>query len=187
MVGAALGIRAADAAPSEQVRLVRAGAHVALVVEHLTDRDATGEQLLAGGLDVGDDQIQALGGTGRRRGDVLAEDHRGAGARRRELEDAEVVTLDELGVMPPAELAVELLGAIDIRNRDDDDFELHVDRLRLWDDCSFAANLSDGVHVCFLWVESSVWKAMGSRAVEALVRHDVHFSSTKSGFPLSAK
>ena len=31
----------------------------------------------------------------------------------------------------------------------------------------------------------SVWKSMGSRAVEALVRHDVHFSSTKSGFPFS--
>ena len=60
---------------------------VARVVEHLADLDAAIEQLLAGGFDVGDDQVQALGGAGRRRGDVLAEDHRGAGARRRELED----------------------------------------------------------------------------------------------------
>ena len=50
--------------------------HVAGVVEGLADLDAASEQLLAGGLDVGDDQIEALRGAGRRRGDVLAEDDR---------------------------------------------------------------------------------------------------------------
>jgi hypothetical protein len=43
-------------------------------VEHRTDRDATIEQLFARGFDVGDDEVQALGGAGCRRGDVRAED-----------------------------------------------------------------------------------------------------------------
>ena len=71
-------------------------------MEHLADLDAATEQLVAGGLDVGDDQVQALGGAGRRRGDVLAEDDRAPGARRRELDHAEVVTGGEVGVEPPA-------------------------------------------------------------------------------------
>jgi hypothetical protein len=32
-----------------------------------------------------------------------------------------------VGVEPPAEFGVELLGAVDIRDGDDDDLELHVD------------------------------------------------------------
>jgi hypothetical protein len=35
--------------------------------------------------------------------------------------------MGEIGVEPPPELRVELLRAVDIRNRDDDYFELHVD------------------------------------------------------------
>jgi hypothetical protein len=31
-------------------------------------------------------------------------------------------------VEPPSEVAVKVLGAIDVRNRKDDDLELHVDR-----------------------------------------------------------
>ena len=50
------------------------------------------------------------------------------GARGRELDDAEVVAVGEVGVEPPAEVAIETLGAIDVRNGDDDDLELHVDR-----------------------------------------------------------
>ena len=54
-----------------------------------------------------------------------------------------VVTDDEVGVEPPAQAAVKALGAIDVRNRDDDDLELHVDRPRSRGlDCSFAAHLS---------------------------------------------
>ena len=47
---------------------------------------------------------------------------------RRELDDAKLVTRGEVGVEPPPEAPVELLRAIDIRNRDDDDLEFHVDR-----------------------------------------------------------
>jgi hypothetical protein len=64
-------------------------------------------------------------------------------ASRRELHHPKRVTPDEVGVEPPTQVAVEALGAIDVRNRDDDDLELHVDPLRSWGlDCSFAAHLS---------------------------------------------
>jgi hypothetical protein len=33
-----------------------------------------------------------------------------------------------VGFAPPTEVAVKAFGAIDVRNRDDDDLELHVDR-----------------------------------------------------------
>jgi hypothetical protein len=52
-----LGIRTADSEPSEQVGLARASVDVAGVVERLADFDAATEQLGAGGLDVGDDQV----------------------------------------------------------------------------------------------------------------------------------
>src|SRR5712692_7761245 len=120
-------IRAADPDPPKQVGLVRASVHAAGIVEHLADLDAATEQLLAGGLDVGDDQVQSLGGARCRRGDVLAEDDRAPGARRRKLDRAPVVTVGEVGVEPPPEPPIELLRAVDIRDRDDDDLELHVD------------------------------------------------------------
>src|SRR5262249_31110033 len=123
-VAATVGIRTAGPTPPEQIGLVRARVH-AIAVEHLAHLDAAATKLLAGGRDVGDDQVQALSGARRRRGDVLAEDDRAAGARRRELHDAEVVTAAELGVEPPPEPPVEFLRAIDVRDGDDDDLELH--------------------------------------------------------------
>jgi hypothetical protein len=66
-VAAMLGIRTADPDPSKQVGLVRARVHAGVVVEHFADLRAAIEQLFAGGLDVGDDQVQALGGAGCRR------------------------------------------------------------------------------------------------------------------------
>jgi len=94
--------------------------------EHFGDLDAAIEQRFAGGLDVGDNEVQALRGAGCRRGDVLAEDDRAPRARRRELDHAEVFTVVVVGVEPPPEPPVELLRAVDIRDRDDDYFELHV-------------------------------------------------------------
>ena len=47
-----------------------------------------------------------------------------------ELDHAEVVAGGEVGVEPPTQAAVKALGAIDVRNRDDHDFEPHVDCLR---------------------------------------------------------
>ena len=69
-----LGIRTVDPDLSKQVGFVVARVHATGAMEDLADLDAATQQLLAGSLDVGDDQIQALGGAGCRRGDVLAED-----------------------------------------------------------------------------------------------------------------
>ena len=96
-IAAILGIRAADPEPAKQVGLVRARVHDAGVVEHFTDLDAATEKLVADGLDVRNDQVQPLGGAGRRGGDVLAKDDRAPGARRRELNHPEVVTDGEVG------------------------------------------------------------------------------------------
>src|SRR5919112_5345522 len=111
-VAAMLGIRTADSNTPEQVGLVRASVHVAGAVERLADLHAATEQLLASSLDVGNDEVQSLGGARCRRGHVLAEDDRVLGARRRELDHAPVVTGGEVGVEPPAQTSVELLCAI---------------------------------------------------------------------------
>ena len=126
-VAAMLGIRTADPEPPKQVGLVRAGVHAAAVVENLADLDAASEQFVAGGGDVGDDQVQALRGAGCCGGDILAEDDRASGARWRELDHAEVITVVIVGVEPPPEPPIELLRTVDIRDGDDDDLELRVD------------------------------------------------------------
>src|SRR5882724_11916521 len=109
-VAAVLGIRTANPDPPKQIGLVRADVRVAGAVEHLADLDAATEQLVAGGLDVGDDQVQSLGGAGCRRGHVLAEDDRGRGAKGSELDHAEVVTGGEVGIEPPTQADVKALG-----------------------------------------------------------------------------
>jgi hypothetical protein len=118
-----IGRRAADATIRSVVMEPSAGRPF---VEHLADLGTAGDELGARSLDVGDDQVQVLGRTGRGRGDARAELDRALGARRCELDDAEVVTSSAVGVEPPAETPVELLCAVDIRDRDDDHLELHV-------------------------------------------------------------
>ena len=49
-----------DPLPSKQIGLVRAGVYAADIVEHFADLDTAREQFFAGGLYVGDDQVQAL-------------------------------------------------------------------------------------------------------------------------------
>jgi hypothetical protein len=78
-----------------------------------------------------------------RRGDVFAEDDRAPGAGRGKLDHAEVVLAVVVGVEPPPEAAVKALGAIDVRNRDDGDLQLHVDRRYFCGlDYSFTLHLS---------------------------------------------
>src|SRR5882672_1231647 len=139
-------IRAADPNPSKQVGLVRASVHAAGIVEHLADLNSATEQLVARGLDVGDDQVQALRGAGCRRGYVLAEDDRAPGARRRKLDHAEVVTVVVVGVESPPEPPVELLRAVDIRDWDDDYLELHVHSRH----CRVVTTNFVGTHGCLL-------------------------------------
>ena len=95
-------------------------------MENLAGLDAVADEFGARGLDVGDDQVQALGRAGRGRREARAELNRAAGTRRRELDDAEAVTGGEVGVESPAEAQVELLGPVDIRDGDDHHLELLV-------------------------------------------------------------
>src|SRR4029077_3826497 len=89
------------------------------------DLDTGGNQLVPGDLDVRNDQ-ESLGGTGSGRRDVVAELDRAPGARRRELDQAETLGGGAVEVEPPSDPLVKPLRAVDIRNRDDDDLELHV-------------------------------------------------------------
>jgi hypothetical protein len=72
---------------------------------------------------------------GRR--DVRAELDRAPRAGWRELNDPETVIEAKIGVEPPTEPLVELFRAVNIRDGDDDNLELHVHNLNssLTDDC----------------------------------------------------
>jgi hypothetical protein len=52
-----LGIRTTDPDPAEQIGLVLANMHVTGAVEYVADLDAATAQRVAGGFDVGDDQV----------------------------------------------------------------------------------------------------------------------------------
>src|SRR5512138_443143 len=97
----------------------------ARAMEDLADRGAVRDQILARGFDIRDDQIQSLRRAGCCRGNVLAEDDGGGRTRRGELDHAPAFA-GEIGVQPPAELAVKRLGTIDVGYRDDNALELHV-------------------------------------------------------------
>ena len=96
-----LGVWTADPKAPKQVRLIRAGVLVASVKD-LADLDAPTEQFITGALDIGCDQVKALGGAGRRRGHVLSENDRAPGARRRELDHAPVFTAKSASSLHPS-------------------------------------------------------------------------------------
>ena len=95
-------------------------------MEDLTHVDAARDQVVAGGVDVVDGKDQAVRRAGLGRRDSLAEDDRGFRVVRRHLHAAEVARRD-VDVEPPAEILVKRLGAVDVRNAEQDDFELHVE------------------------------------------------------------
>src|SRR5690606_26405029 len=97
-----------------------------LVVPDLADVGAALLELGAGGGEVRDDQVQPSHGAGRRVCEVLAEDNRGGGTGRRELYDAQAALGGEVGVVAPAEPLVEGLGAVDVRDGQDDYLELEL-------------------------------------------------------------
>jgi hypothetical protein len=92
-------------------------------VEHLADLRTAGNQLVARSLNVGDDQVEAVGRAGRGRGDLRAELDRAPRTGRRELDHPEAVIEREVGVEPPPQVPVELLRTVDIRDRNDDGLE----------------------------------------------------------------
>jgi len=66
------------------------------------------------------------------------------------LYDPKLFTPGEVGVEPPTQVAVKALGAIDVRNRDDDGLELQVDRTGSRGlGCSFVTHLGTA-HVTLL-------------------------------------
>src|SRR5262249_55891324 len=110
---------------------------------------AVAEELGSRSLDVGDDEVEKLGRAGGRRSDARAEDDRARRARGRELKHA-AAALSDVGVLPPAELLVELRHAVDVRDRDDDDLELHVDFPGARAAGHAASLNSGGTHGCLL-------------------------------------
>src|SRR5436305_10914576 len=73
-------------------------------VEDFTDFDTTTDESLARSLDIGNDEVKALGGTRRGRSHLDAELHGAPRPWRRELHDPETVVEWKIGVEPPSEL-----------------------------------------------------------------------------------
>jgi len=96
-------------------------------MEHLADVDAKGDKFVTCRRNVGHNEIQAVRGPGRAGREVRSELDRASGTRRRELYDSETVIEKEVGVESPAELSVEVLRAVDIRDGDDNRLQLQVD------------------------------------------------------------
>jgi hypothetical protein len=128
--------------------------HPASPRENFTDIDPVGGELVARSLDVRDDQVQALGQARRGRCDVRAELDRATGPRRRKLDDPKAVIEAKIGVEPPTELPIELLGAVDIRNRDDDRFELHVDSRDARDKTAYCICVHGCLQISFIILAS---------------------------------
>src|SRR5215813_5535024 len=95
-------------------------------VPDVTHLDATADELVIGGLDVGDDQLP-LGRAWRGRRESLAERDRGPRARGCELDDAKALHRGDVAVEVPTQALIEFLGSVDVGHGDDHDLELHVD------------------------------------------------------------
>src|SRR6516162_2667583 len=94
-------------------------------VPDVTHLDATADELVIGGLDVGDDQLP-LGRAWRGRRESLAERDRGPRARGCELDDAKALHRGDVAVEAPTQALIELLGSVDVGHGNDHDLELHV-------------------------------------------------------------
>src|SRR5205085_12389178 len=95
-------------------------------MEHLTDFDTAGNELLASSFNLGNDQVETLRRARRGRRYLRAELNRAPRAGRRELDNAESVVEWEICIEPPSKLCVKRLRAINIRDWNDDHLELHV-------------------------------------------------------------
>src|SRR3954447_15231555 len=90
-------------APS--LRLEGRGTHLL----HLGDVDAAADEIVAGGVDVPDDEDQPVSGARRSRRAALAELDRALRVGRRELDRPDVVADDQVDVQPPSEALIEAL------------------------------------------------------------------------------
>ena len=98
-------------------------------MEHFAHVDARTDELGARCLDVGHNEVESLCRARRGRCDPRTEVDRARRARRRVLQDPEYLPLVDLSVKLPAQVAIEPLGAIDVRNGDDNNFELQNERI----------------------------------------------------------
>ena len=85
-------------------------------VPYLARIDATADDFVMGRFDVGDDQ-PSCGRARRGRSYSLAERDRAPGPRGRELDYAKVFCRGDVGVEPPTQAFVELLGSLDVGPR----------------------------------------------------------------------
>src|SRR5580704_14214099 len=95
-------------------------------MEHLTNFDTAGNEILASSFDIGNDQVETLGGARRGRRYLHAELNRAPRPGRRELDDTESIVEWEICIEPPPKLCVKRFRAINIRDWNDDHLELHV-------------------------------------------------------------
>src|SRR5262249_46773119 len=105
------------------VRVRTRDAPLGAAVKYLAHLDAAQNELGARSFDVVHDKK-----VGQRR--AGAEVDRGRRTWRRELDSPGPVRPDEIGIEPPTQIFVEALGAVDVGNGDDGDFELHIDFAR---------------------------------------------------------
>jgi hypothetical protein len=89
-------------------------------VEHVADLDTARNEFIVRSHNVGNDQVEALRRARNSRRHFRAELDGAPRAGRRELDDPKTVIEAEVGIEPPPELLVELLGPINIRDRDND-------------------------------------------------------------------
>src|SRR5215203_3068262 len=97
---------------------------VTVEMENVGHLDSAGDELHAGGLEVGDDEEHALSGA---RNGRWGEMDRAWRAGRRQLHGSKVFPNPEIGVERPAQPFVEGLGAIDVGYGNGDDLELQID------------------------------------------------------------
>ena len=105
--------------------------HASGVVEHAADLGAAGGQVGPGRVDVVCDQVQALHRARRGRGHASAEDDRACRPGRGQLHHAVVGPADVIGVEPPAQRLVEVLGFVHVGDRYHHDLESVVHDLSL--------------------------------------------------------
>src|SRR5208282_236722 len=124
-------------------------------------------------------------GTGSGRRDVLAELDRAPGARRRELDQAEIFAGGAVEVEPPSDPLVKLLRAVDIRNGDDEDLELHVNSRDARVSCGVVTTDFIGAHGYLL---CSVGDRRHGSIHEGMRRRIKRLESSMGGIPrLAAK
>jgi hypothetical protein len=103
-------------------------------VKHFAHLDASSDQVVTGSIDVVNGKYQTGPRPWLARSDCLAEDDRSTRILRRYLHTSKVTRYD-VNVEAPSEFFVKRLRAIDVRNTEQYNFELHVYRFSFCHHC----------------------------------------------------